>query len=938
MSLQTEYNAPPGLRLSGIVNALPDCINITARDGALLDMTPAGLALLQADSIAQVRAKSLIGFIAAKDRAAFQALHAQVFSGRAGRLVFDVTGLKGRRRTLETYAVPLRNELGAVISLLASTRDVTEQRSEDSLVQTLKMAVEHAADGMAIYGEDTQFVYANVAYARMFGFEHPAELVGKSWKLRYDETQLRRYAQEVLPELARSGYWNGEITAIKRDGGTFEQGLTLSRLEGGGLLCIGRDITAAREAQREHALLAALVEHTEDAIVSHTLKGIITSWNRGAERLFGYTEGEALGRPILTLMPEEQRIEEQYLLAAVCCGESIEEQDATRMRKDGSRVHVSFTISPIRDEAGSVVGVSRIGRDISERRLAEDALFREKELAEVTLKSIGDAVITTDPAGRVTYVNPVAESMTGWRNAQAGGKALTEVFRIVDGHTRAPAPDPMQAVLRENRRTGPVANTILVARNGRETIIENSAAPIHDRDGRVVGGVLIFRDVSETYAMAMRMTHLAQHDFLTGLPNRVLLIDRLTQAMALGRRNDTQAALLFVDLDRFKQVNDSLGHAAGDALLKMVATRLKSCVREIDTVCRQGGDEFVVLLSAVHGMRDAGQVAEKILNACSQPYHLGGHEAHVGASIGISLFPNDGCDVDTLTRNADAAMYHAKQLGRQNFQFYTPDMNARASEHFTLENELRRALRDTELALHYQPLHDTASGRLIGCEALVRWQHPQRGLMVPADFLPQIEDSALNVPVNQWVLREACRQSQAWRAAGLNMPPVSVNLSAAQFKRGDFLPSITEILAATGLDPRHLNLELTENIVMHDADDNVEVLRCLKALGVRISIDDFGTGYSSFSHLRRLPIDMLKIDQSFVRDLPGDSDCAEITSAIIGIGKTLRHCVVAEGVETLGQLDFLRARGCDVVQGFYYDRPLPPQDFAQRLQAAPALV
>lgn len=806
-----------------------------------------------------------------------------------------------------------------------------------SMLRTLRKAVEEAADGMAIFGKDANFVYANRAHARMFGYEHPAELIGTSATRHYDQVQVRRYEEDVLPALRRDGHWQGDVTALRRDGSRFEQGVTLTRLEDGGFICVSRDITAERAAEREHALLAAVVAHTDDAIISHAPDGVITSWNRGAERLYGYSEAEAVGRSIVTLMPSDQRVEEQYTLDYLRRGLSIEQQESMRLRKDGSLVYVSITISPIKDDAGRVVGVSRIARDISARRAAEEALFREKELAEVTLKSIGDAVITTDPAGCVTYLNPVAESMTGWRSGQASGHPLIDVFHIVDGVTREGAPDPMRVALRENRRTGISANLILISRKGREIAVENSAAPIHDRDGRVVGGVLVFRDVSETYAMAMRMTHQAQHDFLTGLPNRVLLVDRLKQTMALARRNATRAALLFVDLDRFKQVNDSLGHEAGDELLKLVAARLTACVRETDTVCRQGGDEFVVLLGAMYEMRDAGHVAEKILATCSQPYRVRGHEVHVGVSIGISLFPNDGNDADTLTRNADAAMYHAKQLGRHNYQFYTAAMNARAHEFFTLENDLRRALRENELRLHYQPLYDISTGTLIGCEALLRWQHPQRGLVQPGDFLPLIEDSALNVPVNQWVLREACRQNHAWRNAGLNVPPVSVNLSAAQFKRSDFLPSITEILAETGLAPCFLNLELTENIVMHDADANVDVLRSLRDMGVRVSIDDFGIGYSSFGHLRRLPIDVLKIDQSFVRDLPADADCAAITSTIIGIGKTLRHRVVAEGVETAEQLDFLRARGCDAVQGFFYSTPLPPLDFVQRLQA-PAIL
>jgi diguanylate cyclase (GGDEF)-like protein/PAS domain S-box-containing protein len=803
------------------------------------------------------------------------------------------------------------------------------------LLRTLKLAVEQTADSLAIFNSAGRYLYANRAHARMFGCDSSAVLINTSLRGDYDNESWSRFEREILPALKRDRHWHGAVTALRRDGRRFEQGLTMSLLDDGTLICIGRDVTASCLAQSEHALLASVVEHTEDAIISHTPEGIITSWNGGAERLYGYSEAEALGRSIVTLMPPDKRVEEQYTLDYLRRGQSIEQQETTRLRKDGTLVHVSLTISPIKDGQGRVVGVSRTARDISARRAAEEELFREKELAQVTLQSIGDAVITTDPVGSITYINPVAESMTGWRNAHAIGRPLGEVFRIIDGTTREALPVPMRAALRDNRRNGPIANTTLISRNGREIAVESSASPIHDRGGQVVGGVLIFRDVSETYAMAMRMTHQAQHDFLTGLPNRVLLVDRLTQSMAHARRNNTHAALLFVDLDRFKQVNDSLGHEAGDELLKMVAGRFRACVRESDTVCRQGGDEFVVLLGAVHEVQDAGYVAEKILNASAQPYHVRGHEVHVGASIGISLFPNDGTDVDTLTRNADAAMYHAKQLGRQNYQFYTAAMNARAHEYFTLENDLRRALRDRELALHYQPLHEVATGQLIGCEALLRWNHPTRGLLSASDFLPLVEDSALNVPVNQWVLREACLQYQAWLTAGLNPPPVSVNLSAAQFKRNDFLPSITEILAETGMQPQQLNLELTENIVMHDADANVELLQSVKAMGVRVSIDDFGIGYSSFGHLRRLPIDVLKIDKSFVSDLPADADCCAITSTIIGIGKTLRHRVVAEGVETAEQLSFLRERGCDAVQGFHYSPPLPAPAFARRLALRP---
>ena len=571
-------------------------------------------------------------------------------------------------------------------------------------------------------------------------------------------------------------------------------------------------------------------------------------------------------------------------------------------------------------------------RASGEGRISPETAFRERELTEIVMTSVGDAIITTDALGRVAFLNPVAETMTGWRHAQATGRPISQVFRIVDGTTREPVPNPIPTAVTENQRVDVTSGATLIGRHGREADVEASAAPLHGRTGEVIGGVLVFRDVSDTRKMAEHMARLAQHDFLTGLPNRVLLLDRVEQAVAQARRSCKHVALLFVDLDRFKHVNDSLGHEAGDRLLKEIASRLRACVRAGDTVCRQGGDEFVVLLPEAPGINEVALIAEKLLEACRRRHTIDGQDVHVGASIGISLFPDDGIDVDALTRNADAAMYHAKAIGRNNFQFYTPDMNARARERLALENQLRRALQRDEFVLHYQPILHLATKAVVGCEALLRWQEPDRGLLRPSEFLPLMEDSSLIVPISQWALREACRQGQEWQDAGLRAVPVSVNLSGAQFKRKDFLESVTNALALSGLDPRYLELELTESIVMGDASATVGVLRSLKELGVRISIDDFGTGYSSLSHLRRFPIDTLKIDQSFMRDLDaGEDDAAAITSAIISMAKSLRQRVIAEGVESREQVEFLQIRGCDAMQGYYYKPPLAADEFGALL-------
>ena len=564
-------------------------------------------------------------------------------------------------------------------------------------------------------------------------------------------------------------------------------------------------------------------------------------------------------------------------------------------------------------------------------RAAEEALFEEKERAQVTLNSIGDAVLTTDRLGNLTYLNLVAEMMTGWSREDALGRPLSEVFQIIDGTTRRTAPNPARRAIDEDRTVGLAADCVLIRRDGFESAIEDSAAPIHDRDGRVAGAVIVFHDVSQSRAMARKMAHMAQHDFLTGLPNRALLTERLSQAIGLAHRHRKQVALLFLDLDYFKHINDSLGHAIGDQLLQSVANRLAACVRGTDTVCRQGGDEFVILLAEIEHPQDAAHVAEKLRAALAVPHLIDGRELHVTLSIGISIYPDDGIHVDTVMQNADTAMYHAKASGRDNSQFFRADMNIRAVRRLFVEDSLRRALKQGEFLLHYQPKIDLASGVITGTEALIRWFDPDLGLVYPGQFVPIAEECGLIVPIGRWVLREACRQVRAWLDSGLRAVPVAVNISAVELGHEGFLAGVALILKQTGLAPQYLELELTETILMHDAESSASVLQVLKAMGVRLAVDDFGTGYSSLSYLKRFPIDTLKIDQSFVRDIATDADDTTIVSAVIGMGKSLKQRVIAEGVETQGQLDFLRKQRCDEGQGFHFSHPLSAEDFARLL-------
>jgi diguanylate cyclase (GGDEF)-like protein/PAS domain S-box-containing protein len=570
----------------------------------------------------------------------------------------------------------------------------------------------------------------------------------------------------------------------------------------------------------------------------------------------------------------------------------------------------------------------RIVRSVIERRAGEEALFAERERAQVTLNSIGDAVLSTDIAGNVTYLNVVAEEMTGWSRLEASGRPLAEVFRIIDEVTREPALDPLAQAVRQNRTVGLTANCILIRRDGFESAIEDSAAPIHDRSGQVTGAVIVFHDVSAARAVTQKMAHLAQHDFLTGLPNRMLLGDRVASAIALARRHGKQCAVLFLDLDGFKHINDSLGHPIGDELLHSVSRRLVSCVRSSDTVSRQGGDEFVVLLSEIENAADAALGAGKILLALTAPHHVAGKALHVTASIGISVFPGDGQDADALIRCADTAMYQAKSKGRNNFQFFSEDVNVRAVERRFFEGSLRRALEKREFVLHYQPKFNLETGAITGVEALIRWPHPDRGLVQPALFVPVAEDCGQIVPIGRWVLHEACRQAQAWIEAGLPPLPVAVNVSAMEFQGKDFLEGVRATLEETRMKPRHLELELTESVLMQDAESAVATLVALKAMGVRLAVDDFGTGYSSLSYLRKFPIDTLKIDQSFVRVITAGSPDDTIVSAIIGMGATLKLTVVAEGIEMGEQLAFLQRQKCHEGQGYLFSPPVSAEEFA----------
>jgi diguanylate cyclase (GGDEF)-like protein/PAS domain S-box-containing protein len=594
------------------------------------------------------------------------------------------------------------------------------------------------------------------------------------------------------------------------------------------------------------------------------------------------------------------------------------------------------------DEVGLLIDTfNEMLRQVQER---DDALLLAKEEAEKAAARAGESEhrfrqlaetievvfwMVDAETRALIYVSPAYERIWG-QTCESLFRDPESFYRVMHEQDRARIEEafrgPKFEALDEEYR--------IVPEDGGVRWVRTRSFPIRREDGTVYRIVGLSQDITDRKKAEADIRHRAYHDELTGLPNRLLFSDRFAQTLDHVRRTGQTVALLFLDLDRFKTINDTLGHAAGDRLLQAVAERLRGSLRGGDTVARFGGDEFIVLVAGVEEGQDAAQVAEKILQIMRPPFLLGAHELRITTSIGICIYPDDGDDIETLVKNADAALYRAKERGRNCYHLYSPALNALALEQLALENDLRRALERMEFLLHYQPEMELRTGRIVGAEALVRWQRPGREILLPQAFIPLAEDTGLIDPLGEWVLRAACEQGRRWKAAGIDSLRVAVNLSPRQFEQKDLARVIERALAQADLDPTWLELELTEGAVMKNAEAAADTLRDLKAMGVHIVIDDFGTGYSSLSYLKRFPVSALKIDQSFVRDVVNDPEDATIVKAVISMAHSLGLKVIAEGVETSAQLDFLRELQCDVVQGYLLGRPMSAEALEERVRAA----
>ncbi|MCD2449347.1 EAL domain-containing protein [Methylicorpusculum oleiharenae] len=708
------------------------------------------------------------------------------------------------------------------------------------------------------------------------------------------------------------------------------------------LLKCGRSIraeAALREVQDRYQVLFTLSQipmsitgagggvamKTDNLVSARVDNDRILECNLAFLDLIGYQSTEMLQFLTLSdlIKPEFLARLKKLVLDELLVRGFTREVELELQRIDGQFVQVMAQFILRRNEIGQPLEMWALMRNITEQRKAEKQLILAKQVFDNAL----DAILITDTDNNIVSANNAFYRITGYSSSEVMGRNP----RLLQSGRHGPDfyQEVWQSLLEQGRWQGEVWNR---RKNGEIYTEWLSISTVKDGGGRIVNYIGIFSDITEAKADSDYIAFLAHYDPLTQLPNRVLLRDRLEQAISMARRENKHVAVMFLDLDRFKLINDSMGHGVGDNLLIQVGERMVQALREADTVARVGGDEFVLVQPAISEAEDSAVIARKILDSLRSPFNCDGYELTVTTSIGIALFPEDGNDFDTLLKNADTAMYSAKQNGRDNYEFFTVGMNTETMERMSLESQLRRALEQGQFELFYQPEIDSENGRLTGMEALLRWRHPDLGLVLPGKFISLAEDTGLIVPIGAWVLREACRQNALWQRQGLAPVVMAVNLSALQFRRRDLRETIADALKDYGLDASWLELELTESIVMSEAETTIATLQALKSAGIKLSIDDFGTGYSSLAYLKRFAVDKLKIDRSFICNIPSDAEDAAIVRAIISLAHELGLCVIAEGVETMEQLRFLRDQQCDLVQGYLFSKPVSAAEMGVLLQ------
>jgi diguanylate cyclase (GGDEF)-like protein/PAS domain S-box-containing protein len=968
--------------LRAVIETEPECVEVVDKDGNLIEMNAAGLKMLEADSLDQVRKHERINFILPEYRDAFVALHKRVMNGEQGSLEFEIIGLKGSRRWLETYSAPLPDHNNKVVMLLGVTHDITQRKLAEQALQEsenrLMLAIKGSNDAPWDWDLEKNRLYYSPQWWHMLGYEtdelqsdaklwqylvHPDDLefiqedlrkaLNSGQSMHAVEFRLRHKDGHYVPILERSFISRNKDGKVIRISGT-NMDLTarrheqnLEELRGFMLECITSSMPLTEILDAITQKIESLIPDAQCAILllddtgRHLLLASAPSlpdfYKNGID---GVPTGEDMGCCGYAAITGKSAIAADITQDPRCTG--------TRMLLEQASL-TSWWSEPIHGSDNKVLGTFAVYHrkaaipDEYERKLIETvahyaALTIDRKHAETQLKLAAkvfeqsqEGFMITDARRRILKVNPAFTAITGYSEQEAFGKSVSMLSS--GRHDREFYRNIWETIRTQNFWQGEIWNR---RKNGEIYPELLNISVVRDSFGNVSEYVGVFADITQLKASEAQLEFLAHHDTLTSLPNRLRLFFRLEHSIETAKRDGAQLALLMLDLDRFKDVNDSFGHLAGDQLLQLVANRLVNRVRDIDTVARLGGDEFTVVLENISHPEDAARIAQAIIQDLSEPWsipHTG--EVLIGASVGISLYPQHGHTPELLLQQADAALYEAKEGGRNRFAFYSHELTEAARRRIEMEARLRRALLQNELIVYYQPQIDIATGAIVGAEALARWLDPVEGMLLPDYFIPVAEQTGLIQAVGAWILKETCRQGKEWLDKGYKPISLAVNVSQHQIRQSDLCSLVADVLRDTGFPAEYLELELTESGLMERQTYVIDILKSLRAQGVRIAIDDFGTGYSSLAYLKRFPLNVLKIDKNFIDDIPDQQDDMEIAATIIAMGHILGFKVLAEGVETQAQMAFLKEKGCDMYQGFLVSHPLPVEEFTALLAATP---